>query len=273
MLTNFKIFEKCSVAMYDYRHVIDEIYDHYEQHIKGKDLEESVILKEITSKIDFVDDLEIKFVNEFHGSYGKFDLKLNFDIIDDKLNVSKIIFYYKSRSELEIYQGLYHELNHGYELYSYLKNNKQDDYIKNLKILNNNTDELFNKNKYDPGNMVIYRIIYRLFSTTEFNSFIAGIYGEFIVLKDLGNYEDILPLTISYQEYYTIKNTMGWIDFGLRDEKNILILKNNLIKMGIEKVKDMSSSEFRHWLKRMVKIKLSIIENSFKKVYELSKID
>lgn len=211
--------EKYSSAGYYYNSELDEVIS-YILDKKSNILEDIIsfilrkkmttfeVPKNLTRNISFIKELKIKIViNDCEYSNGAAEVDNEVDLVDDKLSRA-IIYIELSRNEKsrkqKLYSILYHEVNHLFEIYKDLL--KNDNIDRFSKVAKRSVDDLivFGNEQLDEA---FTNLIYRLFSETEINAMISGLYGElrsgakledtdaYIVWNDIKKYySDLLDL-------------------------------------------------------------------------------
>lgn len=204
-----KVEEKQGVAIYPYENEMDKIVDYIVDTCRRIDNQVEFILpKYFTDIIDFIETLIIKVIynkNERHGGQYHYDENEKELTKDGKLKYAVISIYYnKSDNRQMICSTLYHEFNHIYDSYiNLLKNNNLNRFNKSAFKAKLSKEKIFSN---PIVNDVFTKIIYRLFSETEFNALVASVYGD---LKYCSNirilYKQDKKKTTYYKVYDYIK--------------------------------------------------------------------
>lgn len=271
--------EACGVGAFPYKKVIEEIVDstcsdflstifnmRYKGTYESGKKYRFEAYKYLTSEIDFVNNLTIMFVFQENGYKDNKDTFVSQDdenqLVNGKLDKALISIYcnydpntfypYKRMA----YEALYHELNHAYEVYCQLTNMQSTKtYYQDLPDFNSKStggitaenikQNCFSKNTIDIDFKSEYlrKCCYVLFSNTELNALISGIYGEMQgLIKDCGinletcsewlktshNYSEIvselITYTDSYSVYYTLKvGYSRFFEYLTNDEANKIV--------------------------------------------------
>ena len=211
------------VAAFPYRKAIENILQWCRDFCKGMkpgNVRKSQVPLELTSKIDFIEtlDIHIKVVDgeDYAQEHGGGEVNLR---VDDKINsegkyeYGEIIIYGFSFHGIlydrTILNSLYHELNHFYEAWKELtKTNSMSLFAKGVKKANAKTYAL----KNDIVNQCINEIIYRLFSESEFNALVSSVYGDLQGFKSTReNFSEDIKKTQAYSVYETIKDNLPYM--------------------------------------------------------------
>ena len=211
-----RLVEERGVAAYRYRHVVKQIIDFLQNTVKEISPIETFkvidVPKEYTSQIDFIYNLDItvnliKHGNDYNSGSGKSAIDYDAKLINGKINDGYIeIEAYYANGLLDKYtfeRTFYHELNHYYDMWQdLLKNNNVNRFYNDaLKSSNFHSINIFD-NQLDK---IIGTILYRLFSDTELNATISGVYGELSSLKSKReNFSQDIQKLIAYKLYNDI---------------------------------------------------------------------
>ena len=242
-----RLVEERGVAASPYTQAIKTICDFVENycHTMQIDEEKTIIIPfELTEKIDFIKDLTIEVTITNSNSLsvltvsggGSSNLKPYEDeIIDNKLSEALIkIHCYAYRgyfAKYTFYNSLYHEINHCYDAYQDLKKNGYyKRFIGQVKKSNIKVDDIFDDYT---DNELFRRILYRLFSETEFNALISSVYGDLDGFDSKReDFKQHIKLTQAYNFYDLIsKNYMSL--YKKINDKNINKVKQLLENHGI----------------------------------------
>ena len=226
-----RLVEERGVAAFPYRKAIDNILQWVRDLAKGMkpgDSRGRMVPNKLTSKIDFINELKMRvfivdgenYAKE-HGG-GEINLRVDDELDEDgKYKYGEIIIYafsyYGVLYDRTILNSLYHELNHFYEAWKELtKTNSMSLFAKGVEKANAKTYAF----KSDIINQCINEIIYRLFSESEFNALVSGVYGDLQGLKSTReNFSEDILKTQAYGVYNTIKKNLPYL---------ITYFKNNL---------------------------------------------
>ena len=241
-----RLVEERGVAGNPYAPQINEIYYFVEQYCHSLSplfKERSIkIPKELTEKINFIKNLEIKVTientrdksifNNTGGGEATFNL-VDDTIIDGKLNSGKIsLFAYAYKGSIigrTFYNSLYHEINHYYEAYNDLMKNGYYKRYKNQLIKSNVISNIFSDPNY---NNLFNLILYRLFSETEFNALVASVYGDLEGFHSKReNFHEDIKKTQAYYIYQLISKNFRDLykqinDENIKDIKDIFNIYN-----------------------------------------------
>jgi hypothetical protein len=251
------IVEERGVAVFPFANVIDEMFYYCQNYIKTKkptrqdtlhypqhnkyipaNLYNFPIPNYITKKITWIHDLEILIsLYDVFGERGTMPLQgdgeylsnPNVKLIGDQVNNVKLnITIYSIKGEIiksTLLTNLYHELNHIYEEYQRLCNNKkhEDGNRSSEQRKHKHAENLYNISKMynqqaimrgatssDEEVKAISNILYRLFIPTEFNAFVAGLYGDLQSMNS-DNFTKDFPKTSIGKIYQQLKNYLELI--------------------------------------------------------------
>lgn len=238
--------EERGVAAFKYKDVIDEIYAYIQNKVKErffylydfmknyhadnfklyKQCSEINIPQEITSKIDFINDLKIIIILEpetksdfLNNDYGEGSYFTGVDM-DGKISRASIGIKCKHKGEeiltRSFYNNMYHELNHIYQAWKQF--NKGVDYaIKKFPYFDEPKSDYQKYYNYfyqkvfsdiedgttkETACEFISTCMYRLFNKSEVNSLVSGVYG------DLKQYYPDYDKTPNFQE--TVYKTQAY---------------------------------------------------------------
>lgn len=206
ILSNAVLKEERGVAAYKYKGVVDEIISYCNEYVKPGNVVSSffknifggnkkykiTVPREITKKIDFIENLDVVitleemgspdvtnsgggYIQYFKGPDGYFTK-------DGKICHGKIVVegYHHNGKILTrtITNTIYHELNHAYDVWN----------RKKAKLFVDEYSSDVNKGYYVKDNLVFSsnervnnffrEIFYRLFIPTELNAMVSGVYGD-----------------------------------------------------------------------------------------------
>lgn len=235
----FRLVEERGVGAFPYKNDINKIFEFVKKQcnvLSDVDGEREIDIPfELTSKIDFINNLSIKvkIINSTHentmynSGSGVTYFNMSDKIINNKIDSIKIELtcycYYGYLMERTVYNSLYHEINHCYDAYNDLKTNG---YYKRMKgqigKSNIKIKDIFN-DKID--NELFELILYRLFSETEFNALVSSVYGDLQGMHSIRqNFQHDIQLT---QAYYLWKYIGTYYKslFKKIDENNIERIK------------------------------------------------
>ena len=175
------------------------------------------IPQELTSKIDFIENLKIHVNVEnipfkdyyYNSGSAKSFFSINDDVVNNKFVGGQIVVDCISCGgvfdDATFFNNFYHELNHYYDAYKDLvKNGGYSRFIKQLNKSNLSFENLFNNEK---DNDLFNLIVYRLFSETELNALVAGVYGDLQAINSKReNFKNDIQNTQAYYIYKEIAN-------------------------------------------------------------------
>lgn len=206
-----RLVEERGVAAFPYRTVLQHILAWCQTQtvdMKPGDSKTFMVPKELTSKIDFVQNLDIEvFVRDgenyaYNSGGGQLAVTWGDKIANGKYNYGKIFIqafsYYGNIYERTILNSLNHELNHFYEAWKELTTtNSMRLFAKQSTKANPNITCL-----EDSFNEKANQIIYRLYCESELNALIAGVYGELAGFKSTRqNFKKHLQYVQAYYLY------------------------------------------------------------------------
>lgn len=277
ILSNAVLKEERGVAGHKYKEVVDEIVKYCQENIgprnpisaffknlTGKsDTYKITIPHEITSKIDFIETLDINITFSEMGSKvviisggGSINIfrKNSSNFTDDGKLAHAVInldaFHYHGEILTRtLTNSLYHELNHGYDVWSrgvrgvanYVNDINRGYAVKDNVVFSSNSDI----------NQLFQEIFYRLFIPTEFNALVSGVYGDlrgmnssrenfrkdihntqagWVLDKFTNNFDNCLPYT-SVDALMEACKSMGIDDVSRQDPHTFLIT----FKLSFEK--------------------------------------
>ena len=241
-----RLVEERGVAAFPYKAVIKGIVDYCCRScagLKPGENREFTIPDSLTKKIAFVENLSIivkvedgtNFANSSGG--GAINQKYSDQIINGKYSEATIEIegysYYGVLYERTIYNSLCHELNHLYEAWKeLLRTNSMWLYAsKNCKA--NPHITCFSSQEL---NRFLNQMIYRLFSESEMNAIIAGVYGDLAGFKSVrSNFHQDIKRTQAYKIYAAITDQLDVLRDTLIEEKeNVIRFVHQLRLFGIE---------------------------------------
>lgn len=206
-----RLVEERGVAAFPYRTVLQQILDWCQTQTAGMkpgDTKNFIVPNEMTSKIDFVRNLRIE-VNvrdgenySYHSGGGNLVVTWADTIVDGKYNYGKIFInaysYYGNIYERTILNSLNHELNHFYEAWKELSSTRSMRLFAKKSIKANPNITCLE----DAFNTKANQIIYRLYSETELNALVAGVYGDLAGIKSVRqNFKKDLQHVSAYNLY------------------------------------------------------------------------
>jgi hypothetical protein len=241
-----KLVEERGVAAFPYITTIKQILEFVQKNIVGISQGETktvTIPNNLTSKIDFINDLNITITVEdgenlaYKYGGGCANISKNTKLIDGKIDYCEIsvdaysfcgILYKRT-----IYNNLCHEINHLYEAWK--------------ELTHSGTMEIFAKqatkasvdtNWFNDANLNNFfkLIFYRLYSETELNALIAGVYGDLTGMHSQRvNFARDIKRTQAYKVYLKIKIELNDVVEILKDNPNLIGAILNIVKnYGIE---------------------------------------
>ena len=235
-----RLVEERGVAAFPYRTVCKEIINYCKNYIAGMTPGEESSFQIpylITRKIDFVDRLIIKVVIKDGENYahlsggGQVDLQIDDKIVDGKFEKGVITIYgfsyYGVLYEATILNTLYHELNHFYEAWKELtKTGSMSLYACQA------TKGAVRVNIFDDEklNFWLTTICYRLFTETEFNALISGVYGNLEgINSERENFSEDIKKTQAYYNYENMKNALPYIMREFKKEPGLIFHFNKTL--------------------------------------------
>lgn len=244
-----KLVEERGVAPFPYKNIISFIVEYIKKETNLNKPTATVgekklyIPYEITSKIDFIDNLNIEVYVEYttdekklsNSGGGVTHFSTRPKMVNGKLDNITIVIdclsMYGYLLERTLYNSLYHEIHHAYEAYLDLKKNGYyKRWLNQVKKSNINVTDIFNNNE---DNNLFNIILYRLFSETEFNALISGLYGDLRGFHSIRqNFQKDVKNTQAYYIYYLISQNYKALYAKINDS-NISKVKNLLVDHGI----------------------------------------
>lgn len=241
-----RLVEERGVAAFPYITTIKQILEYVQKEIVGISEGETkvvIIPNNLTSKIDFIDNLNITVTVEdgenlaYKYGGGCANISKNTKLIDGKIDYCEIsVDAYSFCGILykhTIYNNLCHEINHLYEAWK--------------ELTHSGTMEIFAKqatkasvdtNWFNDANLnnIFKLIFYRLYSETELNALIAGVYGDLTGMHSQRvNFARDIKRTQAYKVYLKIKIELNDVVEILKDNPNLIGAILNIVKnYGIE---------------------------------------
>lgn len=247
-----QLFEERGVAASPYKKELDNIALYIRGYIKqyvqqyGYQKITFSVPQEKTSLISFIKDLEI-VVNAQYSSNpcsgsGKFEPKPNqkfsYNTVSQTLLNTRIIIncYYGNDGKVwlrSVLTSLYHELNHAYDMWININNEKDFNRFNQSGAKSNLGYNIMQKYS------VIGYCVYRLFSETEYNALVASVFGDLQGMdSQYENFQQDYKKTKAYEVYDDIKQNL-WIELQsltLEETKQLLkLLKDNKISIILKK--------------------------------------
>ena len=236
-----RLVEERGVAAFPYKTTINQIFQWCQTQCAGMrptTVRKFAVPASLTSKIDFVKDLTINVSVEDgenlaykHGG-GNLNVRLDDTIVNGKYSKAIINIegysYYGVLYQNTILNSFYHELNHLYEAWKELISTKSMSlYAKGTKKSNINVD-WFND---DDLNNILRLIFYRLYSETEMNAMIAGVFGDLQGINSTRkNFSNDIKTTHAYQVYNKIKTELPIIVQIFKDNLHLVKPMIKLLK-------------------------------------------
>lgn len=187
-----RLVEERGVAAFPYRTAIQQILNWCQEqttNMKPGDIKTLTVPQELTSKIDFVRKLNIEVIVRDGENYayntggGNLSVTWGDTIVNGKYDCGKIFIkafsYYGDIYERTILNNLIHELNHFYEAWKELSSTNSMRLFAKQSIKANANITCLEKDFNEKAN----QIIYRLYSESELNALISGVYGELAGFK------------------------------------------------------------------------------------------
>jgi hypothetical protein len=241
-----RLVEERGVAAFPYKTAIKQILDYCQEQTKNMrpgDMMTFNVPPSLTKKIDFIHSLNIvvQVIDAENGAYlsggGQVKLTMLDNLINGKYDNGCIEIYAFSFCghiyERTILNSLYHELNHLYEAWKELVSTNSMSLFAAGSIRANAKITCFPISVY---NDIATEINYRLYSQSELNSMVAGVYGDLSGMKSLRkNFNVHLQKTQAYAIYNKLKDDLRMLVVYLkRNPEYVMPFIQNLNTYGIQ---------------------------------------
>lgn len=221
------LVEERGVAAFPYKNAATQILKYCQNQAKELKIGDEInfsIPKELTSKINFVEDLEINVTIKDGENYayntggGNLNIKIDDELIDGKYNKALINInaysYYGKLYDKTILNSLYHELNHLYEAWKELT---RDGNMYTAAIASSRGGRRI-CSLPSPYKEYVNVMLYRLFSQTELNALISSVYGDLEGIKsERINFNEDIFWTSAYDFYLLFQEQLNEINLFLKE--------------------------------------------------------
>lgn len=243
-----RLVEERGVAAFPYKTAIQQIMNWCQTQTKGMtpgDNKTFQVPQSLTSKIDFIEllKIDVSVTDSENGAYssggGNIELTIKDRLVNGKYNEAHITIYansfYGQIYERTILNSMYHELNHCYEAWRELTSTGTMQLFARGTPKANAVIDCFPVSLY---NDIATDICYRLYSETEFNALVAGVFGDLAGLNSTRkNFKDDLHKTQAYQKYNELKDDLIMlVDYLKRNPSLVrpfvILLKGNRIVLN-----------------------------------------
>lgn len=239
-----RLVEERGVAANKYHNVANKIVSYCEGIVESYgnlNVDETFVVNipnSIAKLVDFIDGLSINvkiteapsliYTKQYRGT-GNCEVYSNCEIENGKMkdvviNINAYSFCGTLCHE-NVLTTLYHEINHAYECYCDVMKQYVASHYKNGHYVVDRFAKTSLKAQaanYYANNPLLYTIIYRLFSETEFNALVASVYGSLKArLSIRQNFHSDITKTKAYAVYNQIKKNYVQVFNNLTDDEII----------------------------------------------------